>query len=317
MRSTTSLELTIAKNDAEALVGKLRSQMEQQSAGDDDPDAAGRVLGQAKAEARRILAAAQRQAETTVKEARAAAQREIARVRENTNGVTTSAVGAPQDITRLLEIAERFETELTKIAKGALGDVGTIAKQLRRHLDTPAAAPSPTEPVEQRAQPKRRSAPAAEGSSTLDLLRRKSAEQRDGTGETSLAAELADDAKAQEEARALAERLVAQRAMTAAAESARPSKPTPTAHQVDDAPRSARAAPGESTSLASRIARERGETATDDKKEVSDRGSFYSRRSARLPRIGDTAAAGALAAVKSVRKNGEGDDFEEDAAQTA
>jgi hypothetical protein len=363
------LELTIARNDSEALVTKLQQQLEQGNAAASDPEDPQRIVAQAKDEARRIVESAHRQADAMVA---GAVARDISH-----NGTSDAS---PEDIARLLQIAEIFESELTKIARDALGGVGALTKQLERQK-AKAPSPAPASPSSNGA------VESPEGGGTAERLRRIAAESRKEAAppaethspapaptappvmptrsatprpaaqpeeSTSLAARIARQAEAdaresatreapaastsreigeervaerpvaQEESTSLAAR-IARQAEADARDSADGDAPSPdsASHEITDNRAAEWAAVREeATSLAARVARS---TAGDDENtQDDDRGSYYSRRSAHLPRIGEQAAAGALASVRSVRKSGgEGatdddhDDDEERAAQTA
>ena len=294
------LQLTIAKNDAEALAAKLQKQVD---AGGPSPaeasTEAARIVADAKTQARQIVDEAHRQAESTLGGARAEAHRVLTEARNTALGGQNGSP-APASIQRLLALAERFETQITALAKGALADTSALTKELQQALTTaaqPAATgPTPTRSPEPANAPRRRAAapptiPDDEGDSTLDLLRKRSA-KKDQAEAPSPAADARDTDTG------LAARIARE---AAAAKTTRDP------------------APAESTSLASRIAREQGSAASEEKQQDNERGSYYSRRSARLPRIGEEATAGAMAAVRSVRKGGEGaaNDVDERAAQTA
>ncbi len=294
------LELTIAKNDAEALAAKLQKQAEASPAPGGASTEAARVVADAKQQARQIVDEAHRQAESTLGGARAEAHRVLTEARGTANGA--SGEGVPLEaatIRKLLALAERFESQVTALAKGALADTSSLSRELEQTLAAAATRPATQSKAAQpKATPKKRPAPAAipedEGDSTLDLLRKRSAGSRNGDGPTK-------PVKAQEPDTRLAARIAREKARESA-----------TTNQTTPDP-----LPEESTSLASRIAREQGSAASEERQD-SERGSYYSRRSARLPRIGEEATAGAMAAVRSVRKGGEGaapDD--ERTAQTA
>lgn len=379
------LELTIARNDSEALITKLQKQLEQGTAGTGRSGDADRIVSDAKTEAHRLLDEARRQAEATMAKARTDAHRVMTEAQGTPERRGPATHQDPADLTRILDIARIFEQELSKITKGTLGDVSTLANNLERALqDAPqaraAAAPPPDASPASEPRPKKSSG----GGSTLDRLRKVAADNRTDTtlpadeprieelvaaGEVDLPpaikARIAA-AEAENAAPAVSEEQTETPASTestslkarlakAAADGGSPAvvdKPddgSPAGEstslrariaraEAEDAAKKARTAPGstaheiansavddkpaeESTSLASRIARERALDASEEEEETQDssHGSFYSRRSARLPRIGEEAAAGALAAVRSVRQGGEGaaPDDDERAAQTA
>lgn len=299
------LELTIAKNDAEALATKLRKQLEQgPSAGATSTEAA-KIIADAKQQARQIIDEAHRQAESTLGGARAEAHRVMTGARSaviDGDGPTP----APATLRKLLAIAERFETQVTALARGALADTSSLTKELEATLAAEVTNPAPPAPAPQRPvrerQPSRPTIPDDddEGGSTLDMLRKRAAEK---PTEEPAAAEVRKPAPAAPPAEdtGLAARIARQAKADAAAAAG---------HEINQEP---------DTSLASRVAREKGLATSEEKQDSDDRGSYYSRRSARLPRIGEEATAGAMAAVRSVRKGGEGaaTDDDERAAQTA
>lgn len=304
------LELTIAKNDAEALAAKLQKQAGTAPSSGGASTEAARIIADAKQQARQIVDDAHRQAESTLGGARAEAHRALTEARTSAMGVNgDGAPLEPDAIRKLLALAERFETQVTALAKGALADTASLARELEQGLAAAATRPAAPQPPAKAPAPKatasKRRAPAAipedEGDSTLDLLRKRSAGSRNGDASTNGSGDARVAETAEHDTR-LAARVARETG-----------RERPAAAQTTPDP-----LPEESTSLASRIAREQGSAASEEKQRDNERGSYYSRRSARLPRIGEEATAGAMAAVRSVRKGGEGaapDD--ERTAQTA
>ena len=322
------LGLTIAKNDSEAMVTRLQKQIELGvSDGPASSTGGAPAVAEAKAEARRIIDEAHHQAETTIAGARTEASKLLGAARfdaqESGSGLAAGS-RSQAELARLLLIAETFESQLTQIARGALGDVGTLTKDLKGQLDLPAAtvARPPSQPKSATkaatpappAQPARSATavsagrPAAateqqsEGGNTLDRLRRLAADSR--TDQSSMADHIEPPVEpATPAARPTAERDHPEESTSLAARIAR-EKRTESGSAVE-----------ESTSRADRIARE--DKSASEKTE-EDRGSFYSRRSARLRRIGEEGTASALASIRSVRKGSSAASDDNDmAAQTA
>jgi cell division septum initiation protein DivIVA len=290
------LRLTIAKNDAEALAAKLQKQVD---AGGPSPaqasTEAARIVADAKTQARQIVDEAARRAESTLGGARAEAHRVLTEAR-NTALAGANGTPSPASIHSLLALAERFETQITALAKSALADTATLTAELHQALTATATQQTPARsepPAPRRHSAARPAVPEDEGESTLDLLRKRAAKNASANGSTA-PGNAAPDANARPASRT---------ARDAAAH-------TTTFPDTE---------PDTSTSLSSRIKREQGSAASEERQRDNGRGSYYSKRSARLPRIGEEATAGAMAAVRSVRKGGEGaaTDIDEPAEQTA
>lgn len=305
--------VTEARAEADVVLESAQNQSnEVVSAAKDEAQA---ILSTARREALEILTTAQGDATNLVE----ASDNEKERLRDQ---LEAEHVELAARVERLRSIAHELETRLQRLASSALGDLdGLLAEAADVAADsdvTLEAVESATEEIAPESDsapviapsadtPTAGSAPFAGGG--MPLIEPAIPVQRQAASEAS-PTPVSADAVSEPPIEVTPETEAVP--MSPAADEAVPMSPA-----IDEAP------PVDTTldhvdegrSLSDRIIEEESSQARAGK----PRGSFYSRRSAKLPRIGDEAGKGALAAVSAMRErlNDDGDDNEDLAMRTA
>jgi cell division septum initiation protein DivIVA len=294
------------------------------------------ALEKAKTEANDALATAREEAQTIISTAR----REALEILATAQGDATQLVDASdkekerlraelaaehtelaERVERLRAVAHELETRLQSLASAALGDLDGLLSEAASIASDGDSAPDPSvppappattepevdaagqEPVAETLEPPARPGEPAFTGGGMPLIEPVIPVHREPANETPTPAVAHDHEPTVADVAVDAVEEEPIRAEAAVAETASEELPAP--------------AEAEERSLTDRIIEE--ET-TDTSWAGKPRGSFYSRRSAKLPRIGEEAGKGALAAVSAMRERmtDAGDEEDEDLAmQTA